>query len=127
METEIEKKIQIFECKLSQYFNLHILNNFEKKNLNIIDDKDEYIPDFEQDVTKIINIYKVIGERRKEVWSSNFDEKTENFNLLWLFSYDKVGIYRISMDCVSKRLEHFVCESNLYFSDNNDNYINEEF
>lgn len=118
-----KEKIVIFESKLAQYFNLNVLSDIEKIDLHIMDNKGVYIKDFEQDISKLINIYKVFGERKKEVWSTDFDEKTENYNLLWLFDYSKIGIYRISMDCISERLEHFVAETNMFFSDNNDKYI----
>lgn len=118
-----EDKISIFEKKLTECFNLYILNQAEKKDFQIIDEEGNYIYDFEQDVTKLVNVYKVFGERKKEIWSSDFDEKIENFNLLWLYNYEKLCICRISMDCISERLEQFVDETNCFFADNNDDYI----
>lgn len=122
-----KEKIAIFEKKLAEYFNINILSDTEKKDLGIMDNTGVYIQDYEQDVTKIINIYKVIGERTKEIWPTDFDEKTENYNLLWLFDYAHLGIYRISIDCSSERLEHFVTETNMFFNDNNDKYIKSSY
>lgn len=122
-----EDKISIFEEKLAKFFNLNILSDIEKKDFGIMDNTGVYIQDYEQDVTKIINIYKVFGERTKEIWSTDFDEKNENYNLLWLFDYTQLGIYRISMDCVSERLEHFVTETNMFFIDNNDKYVESSY
>lgn len=119
-----EEKIVIFERKLTECFNLHVLNQDEKKYFQIIDDEGNYIYDFEQDINKLVNVYKVFGERKKEVWSSDFDEETENFNLLWLYNYDDLCICRISMDVISKRLENFVSETNRFFEDKNNKYIN---
>lgn len=87
----------------------------------------EFIPDFELDPNKLIKVYKVCGEGLKEEWSSPFDEATENFNLLWVYKFKCLGIHRISMDSLSKRLVKFINESNEFFRDKNEKYIDEKF
>jgi len=110
-----EEKLIVFEEKLKKLFDAKVLSIDEQINkFQIRDTKGQLYADDEQDTTKLVNIYIVYNERVKLEWTPDFAE-TENYILLWLFKYDRPGIYRITYSVPSEKLESFIRDSNSYF------------